>query len=104
MAPQEHLISILENDIKCLVKGQEIMAAVVIRNIPEATHRALKERAKAHGRSTEAEIREILKETLMPARPVLKIGEALHAFGQEFGGIELEIPPRTELARAAKFE
>ena len=33
------------------------MAAVVIRNITEATHRALKARAKALGRSTEAEIR-----------------------------------------------
>ena len=33
------------------------MAAVTIRNIPEATSRALKHRAAKNGRSTEAEIR-----------------------------------------------
>lgn len=83
------------------------MAAVVIRNIPDATHQALKRRAKLHGRSTEAEIRDILEKTLAPTEGVAtgkEIFDALHALGQEFGGIELEIPPRNEPARAAKFE
>jgi plasmid stability protein len=79
------------------------MAAVVIRNLSEATHRALKQRAKRHGRSTEAEIRDILEQAVKPA-PKQNIGTALYEFGQRFGGIELEIPPRTEMARAAKFE
>ena len=83
------------------------MAAVVIRYIPEATHRALKARAKVHGRSTEAEIREILEKALGPGESAAtgkEIFDALHALGQEFGGIELEIPRRAEPARAAKFE
>ena len=34
------------------------MAAVTIRNLSPETDRALKQRARGHGRSTEAEIRE----------------------------------------------
>ena len=37
------------------------MSVVTVRNLPEETHRALKLRAAQHGRSTEAEIREILE-------------------------------------------
>lgn len=79
------------------------MAAVVIRNLSEATHRALKRRARSHGRSTEAEIRDILDQAVKPA-PKQNIGTALHEFGKRFGGIDLEIPPRTGVAGAAKFE
>ena len=66
------------------------MAAVVIRNLPEATHRALKRRAKAHGRSTEAEIRDILEGVVKP-KEYESIGDALAAFGRRYGGIELDI-------------
>jgi len=41
--------------ITCENWSSDIMAAVTIRNLPEATHRALKVRAAQHGRSTEAE-------------------------------------------------
>ncbi|MFN0190659.1 MAG: FitA-like ribbon-helix-helix domain-containing protein [Aestuariivirga sp.] len=75
------------------------MAAVVIRNLPDATHHALKQRAKANGRSTEAEIREILVEAAKPeeVKKRLSLAEALVAFGKEYGGIELDIPRRTEM-------
>jgi plasmid stability protein len=70
------------NDIK--------MAAVTVRNLPDAVHRALKVRAAKHGQSTEAEIREILESAVQsPAR--VKLGSALAAIGQEFSGIDLEI-------------
>lgn len=42
------------------------MPAVTIRNLSEATHRALKVRAAHHGRSTEAEMREILESAIRP--------------------------------------
>ena len=42
------------------------MAAVTIRNLPDETHRAIKARAARNGRSTEAEIREILGEAVKP--------------------------------------
>ena len=68
------------------------MAAVVIRNLPEATHRALKQRAKRHGRSTEAEIRDILVRTVKPEEGILEnLGDALLTIGRRYGGIELDI-------------
>lgn len=72
------------------------MAAVVIRNIPEATHRALKARAKAHGRSTEAEIREILEKALVPSAK-MGLGDKLAEISKAFGGIELDIPSRSKV-------
>ncbi len=43
------------------------MTAVTIRNLPDATHRALKLRAAQHGRSAEAKMRDILETTVRPA-------------------------------------
>ena len=67
------------------------MASLTIRNLPEETHRALRVRAARHGRSTEAEVRAILEDTVRPAQR-LKIGTELHRIGQEVGGMDdLEI-------------
>jgi plasmid stability protein len=65
------------------------MSVVTVRNLPEETHRALKVRAAEHGRSTEAEIREILEAAVRPQGRV-KIGSELAAFGQRFGGLDLD--------------
>lgn len=61
------------------------MAAVTIRNLPEETLRALKTRAKAHGQSTEAEIRTILEQTVRPPGRT-KFGSELAALGKRFRG------------------
>lgn len=66
------------------------MPAVVIRNLPEATHRALKRRAARHGRSTEAEIRAILDEAVRPAQRI-RLGSRLAAIGRTLGGVEIPI-------------
>ncbi len=79
------------------------MAAVTVRNLPEETHRALKLRAAEHGRSTEAEIREILEEAIRPKNR-LKIGSELAAFGRRFGGLDLEIDHDRTPAEPAEFE
>ena len=42
------------------------MAILTIRNVPAEVHRALRVRAAAHGRSTEAEIRDILENCVKP--------------------------------------
>jgi len=60
------------------------MPAVTIRNLSEETHRALKVRAAHHGRSTEAEIREILERAIRPVGRV-KLGSLLAAIGREAG-------------------
>jgi plasmid stability protein len=79
------------------------MPVVTVRNLPEETHRALKVRAAEHGRSTEAEIREILEEAVRPATRV-KIGSALAAFGQRFGGLDLDIARDKSPIEPADFE
>ena len=66
------------------------MVAVTVRDIPVETHRALKDRAARHGRSTEAEIREILERVVRPADRI-KVGTELAALGREFGGLDLDI-------------
>ena len=52
------------------------MASITIRNVPDEVHRALRVRAARHGRSAEAELRDILE---MAARPAgrLKLGSLL---------------------------
>jgi len=66
------------------------MAAVTVRNIPERTHRALKLRAARNGRSTEAEIRKILEDTVASGKEV-GLGTQLAAIGRRFGGIDLKV-------------
>lgn len=58
------------------------MANVVVRNLPDETHRALKLRAAQHGRSTEAEIRDILEKAAKPEGRV-KLGALLAEIGRE---------------------
>jgi plasmid stability protein len=60
------------------------MPSVTIRNLPEETHRALRVRAAQHGRSTEAEIRDILETAVRPTSRV-KLGALLAAIGREAG-------------------
>jgi len=62
------------------------MKTVTIRNIPEDVHRAIRVRAATHGRSTEAEIREILTQAAKPAGR-LKLGSLLVSIANEAGGL-----------------
>jgi plasmid stability protein len=70
--------------------------------LPEETHLALKVRAAQKGRSAEAEIRAILEDAVHP-RTELKIGAELAAFGQQFGGIDLELVRDTSPIIPANF-
>ncbi|NNM72715.1 FitA-like ribbon-helix-helix domain-containing protein [Enterovirga aerilata] len=60
------------------------MPAVTIRNLSEEAHRALKVRAAHHGRSAEAEMRDILETAVRPANR-LRIGSALAALSRKAG-------------------
>jgi antitoxin FitA len=79
------------------------MAAVTIRNLPEETYRALKVRAAQHGRSTEAEIREILRSAVHPPERI-KLGSELAAIGREFGGVDLDIERDKTPTEPVRFE
>ncbi|XAH21295.1 plasmid stability protein [Xylophilus sp. GW821-FHT01B05] len=77
------------------------MSSVTIRNLPDATHRALKLRAAQQGRSTEAEIRFILENAVAPK---LALGSALAAIGRSVGGVDLAFPRDQRLVESASFD
>jgi plasmid stability protein len=60
------------------------MAMLTVRNLPDDVHRALRVRAAQSGRSTEAEVREILSMVVKPAARV-RMGDALAALGRTAG-------------------
>ena len=60
------------------------MAILTVRNVPDDVHRALRVRAAQHGRSTEAEVREILAAVVKPEKRV-RVGDALAAIGRKIG-------------------
>ena len=66
------------------------MSAIVVRNVCAETHRALRVRARQHGRSTEAEIRAILDGAVRPAAR-LRLGSALAALAKPWNGLDLKI-------------
>ncbi|MEC4613577.1 FitA-like ribbon-helix-helix domain-containing protein [Tsukamurella tyrosinosolvens] len=71
------------------------MATLTIRNLPDHVRDRLRIRAAHNGRSMEAEARLILEESLVePGSVDLSWVEAIIELGNEFGGIELDIPPR----------
>jgi len=77
------------------------MSSIIVRGLDEAVKRQLAAQAKEHGRSMEAEVREIL--TKAARRP--HIGMALLSAAQDVGGVEdLPIPVRDDVARAVEFE
>jgi len=62
------------------------MATVNVRNLPDAVHRALRVRAAHHGRSTEAEIRDILETAVRPLERI-KLGSLIASIARETGGL-----------------
>lgn len=77
------------------------MSSIVVRGLDDAVKQQLATQAKEHGRSMEAEVRDIL--TKAARRP--HVGLALLAAAQEVGGVqELPVPARDDLARSVDFE
>jgi plasmid stability protein len=66
------------------------MPAVTIRDLSEEAHRALKVRAAHHGRSTGAEMRDILEAAVRPAHRV-RLGTLLASLGRDAGLTEEDV-------------
>jgi len=58
------------------------MPAITVRNLSVEAHRALKLRAAQHGRSTEAEVRDILENAAKPEGRI-RLGSLLAEIGRE---------------------
>jgi len=79
------------------------MAILTVRNVPDEVHRALRVRAATHGRSTEAEIRDILETAVKPEGRI-KLGSLLADIGRELGGVDLKIERDKTPAAPLRFE
>lgn len=74
------------------------MAVMTIRGLDDEVRDKLRLRAAQHGRSMEAEVRAILAEAVAsPAERTLV--DLLLEMREALGGMELEIPPRTDHMR-----
>lgn len=78
------------------------MPAITVRNLSEETHRALKARAAAHGRSTEAEVRAILQAAVASSEE-LGFGSRLHRVAAEAGGFDLDVERATTVTEPGDF-
>ena len=84
------------------------MPSVTVRNLPDEVHRAIRVRAAQHGRSIEAEMRDILESAVKPPGRV-KLGSMLAEIGRQVKLTEEEfaifenVRDKT-LARAVSFE
>ena len=79
------------------------MSTLTLRNLPVNLHRALRVRAATHGRSTEAEVREILASAVQPENRV-RMGDALAALGRKtrLTNKDIEVIERVRGRRSAK--
>jgi antitoxin FitA len=75
------------------------MAQLIVRNLDEAIVARLRQRAAKHGRSTEAEHREILREALLSARQRRSLKEHLLAMPE--AGRDDDFARRQERPRKA---
>ena len=84
------------------------MPSVTVRNVPDEVHRAIRVRAAMHGRSIEAEMRDILELAVKPQGRI-KLGSLLAEIGQDIELSEEEsaifdgVRDKAS-ARAANFE
>lgn len=62
------------------------MPSITVRNVPDEVHRAIRLRAAQHGRSAEAEIRDILEKAAKPEGR-LKLGALLSSIARDAGAL-----------------
>jgi plasmid stability protein len=79
------------------------MAALSIRDLDDEVRERLRVRAAEHGRSMEAEVRAILTDAVGLASGPTGLAQALLARFGDLGGVELELPERSQGPRAANF-
>ena len=83
------------------------MTGITIRDIDDDLKQRLMERAALHGRSMEAEVRDILEGALGTRLTVAapdNLADAIRAIVEPLGGIELEPFPRQLVREPPTFE
>ncbi len=75
------------------------MASITIRNLDDHLKRRLRVRAAEHGRSMEAEVREILRQAVGQPNAPKNLGQAIQVRFAKLGGVDLHLPARTPMCR-----
>lgn len=80
------------------------MATLLIRNLDEDVKRRLRLRAAAHGRSMEAEARDILDASLRDKEPTPRdLGRSVHERFAAAGSCDLKLPAREPMRDPPDF-
>jgi plasmid stability protein len=80
------------------------MATLTIRQLDEKTKARLRIQAAHHGRSMEAEAREILRSSLTASRPARRnLADAIRRRFAPLGGVKLELPRRDAMRQPPRF-
>lgn len=79
------------------------MAALSIRDLDDVVRERLRRRAAQHGRSMEAEVRDILTAAVADEEPADDLFSALTDRFARLGGVELDQPVRSTSPRAASL-
>ncbi len=77
------------------------MAALTIRNLDDDLKARLRLEAASNGHSMEEEARLILRRALTGRRGQPSLARRIHRRFAELGGVELDLPKRTEAPRVA---
>lgn len=77
------------------------MAAVSIRNLDDGVKERLRIRAAEHGRSMESEVRAILEDAVKDPIQSAGLMQTLLDRFSGIGGVELDVPARSNPPRAA---
>ena len=79
------------------------MATLTIRDLDDEIRALLRIRAAQHGRSMEAEVREILRNAVTQPATQTGLGSRIHEFFADLGDVELDLPERTDRPRSPDF-
>ena len=91
---------------ECIAIKPTPMATLTIRNLDDSTKAQLRLQAARHGRSMEEEARAILRQAVAGAPPppaTQGVGRRIHAHFARLGGLELDLPVRTDQPDAPDF-
>jgi plasmid stability protein len=85
------------------------MASITVRNLDDNVKKRLRRRAADHGRSLEAEVRDILTQSAhagssAPPKTGLDLFRGIREVVEKYGGVELEIPERMPMRPVSLFE
>jgi antitoxin FitA len=86
-------------------RGEASMATLTIRNLDAGLKERLRVRAAQHGHSMEAEVRDILRDTLNePERSAVNLYQRIRSRFAPLGGVDLELPPREPAPEPPRFD